>query len=275
METAKLKERAMIVELNISHWAGRKKDDNITREIETLHNSEDAGNFTKKLMVSKEHADIESLIGKARSYYRYKTLPWGESTRIIPNDQIFEFASKIGAMAIQHTNLVESFVKKYAILVEEQKNRLNGMFNPTDYPHPDIIRNKFSFRTTFSPLPEVDDFRCDLSDMMVENLKNQLIKETERRVKEANDDLLRRTSEVVNRMIETLAEPGKNFRDSLVGNIEEISKTLVKYNFNEDQHVTDVSKMLKSLCVDPDMLRNNDSFRQEILKKAKDVAKSI
>ena len=276
METQSLKEKVMIVNLHISQWGARRYDEKVTREIEQLHQTEEAGRFNKRLMKSHLLDDIASTANKARSYHRDTTLPWSDNNdRIITTDKYFEYVMTIGKYTMEMNQLVEKFVAEYEELKEKEKIRLNSMYREEDYPHPTEIKDKFKLKAIFMPIADANDFRVNLNDSMVEVMKQQLTEELENRVKYANEDLLDRVRKVVNTMIEKLSDTESKFRDSLVGNIENMIEILPIYNFSNDEHIKNVTERLKTLSVNPDMLRNNESFRKDILKKAQEIVKTI
>lgn len=272
-----LKNRALIVNVHISLWGARKQDDRVRREIENMHNVRDVGNFSKKLMKSSKLEAIKTKANRIRRIYRERTLPWGDNgDRIITTDKYFEFITNMGMEAMEFDQMVDDFVQnEYQQQVEDEKNRLKTMFKESDYPHPDLIRDSFKLKTVFSPLTDSNDFRLSVSDEMEAALKTQMEREIKNRVTTANNEILDKVREVVGKMYETLSEPGKGFKSSLVGNVEALVDTIPTMNIFNDKHIAEVVETLKPLCVNYDMLKNNDSFRQEIAKKAKDVLKNI
>jgi len=272
-----LKERAMVVNLHIGLWSARKYDEKVTREIEKIHDVYNVGHFNKVLMKSTTLEQIQTWANKARSIHRDFTLPWGDNNdRILTTERYFDYLMKIGNCVMEFDQLSDKFAyKEYVSLKENEKVRLNSMYNETDYPHPDLIRNKFSLKAVFSPVTDASDFRLNLSDTMMESVKAQMKNELENRVKVANEEILEKVREVVSKMHETLAEPGKGFKSSLIGNVEALMETVPSMNIFGDVHIAEVVNMLKPLCVNYDMLKNNDSFRQDIAKKAKEILQAI
>lgn len=271
-----LKERAMLVNLHISVWGARKYDRNVTREIERLHGADDTGRFNKILMKNPVLDEIKSLTNKARAFHRDATLPWGDdNARIITTDKYFDYLMVIGQLTMQVNELVEKqFLPEYQNFKEKEKERLKTMFKETDYPDREEIADKFKMKAIFSPISDETDFRVGLNDSIVENMKTQLKNELNDRVKNVTIDLLERINLPVITMIEKLKDGGV-FRDSLVNNIQDICNQIPLYNFTDNPELIKVTEMAKVLFVDPDMLRNNDGFRKDIIKKAQNVKEYI
>jgi hypothetical protein len=272
-----LKDRAMVVNVHISLWGARKQDDKVKREIEDIHNVREVGSFTKKLMKSPHLEEINTKAGRIRKIYREMTLPWGDNgDRIITTDKYFEFLTTLGKETMEFDQLCDNFAYKvYVDQIEKERERLKTMFRESDYPHPDLIRDKFRLKTVFSPLTDGNDFRLAASDEINAILKAQMDHELQERVTTANDEILDKVRVVVMKMYETLSEPGKGFKSSLIGNVEALVDTIPTINIFNDTHITEVVEMLKPLCVNYDVLKGNDSFRQEIAKKAFNVLQNM
>lgn len=272
-----LKDRAMIVNLHISLWGARKQDEKVKREIENIHNVYEVGNFSKKLMQSSHLEAINTKAGRIRKILREMTLPWGDNNdRIITTENYFPLITKLGVELMEFDQLADDFTYNvYVQQIEKEKERLKTIFVSSDYPHPDIIRDKFKVKMVFSPLTDSTDFRLTASDDINEMMKQQMEHELKNRVETANAEILDKVREVVKKMYDTLSEPGKGFKSSLVGNIEALVDTIPTMNIFNDDHITKVVETLKPLCVNYDMLKNNDSFRQEIAAKAKLVLQNM
>jgi hypothetical protein len=272
-----LKDRAIVVNVHISLWRARKQDKAVKMEIEDAHNVKDVGNFSKKLMKSSQLEAIYTKAGRIGSIYREMTLPWGDNgDRIITTDKYFEFLTKLGTESMEFDQLCDDFAyNAYVNQREKERERLKTLFKESDYPHPDLIRSRFKMKTVFSPLTDASDFRLSASDAVQQMLKDQLENELKERVTTANDEILDKIKDVVMKMYETLSEPGKGFKSSLIGNVEFLVETIPAINIFEDQHIKDVVEMLKPLCVNYDLLKSNDSFRQEIAKKAQVVLQNL
>jgi hypothetical protein len=76
-------------------------------------------------------------------------------------------------------------------------------------------------------------------------------------------------------MAETLLQPDKIFRDSLVDNVCALIETIPLLNFNKDARVKEMIDNIRPLCVNPEQLRQNPAFRQEIANKAGQILKTI
>lgn len=271
-----LKETVMIVNLSISQWGARKFDRTATKEVEIAHQAKEAGRFNKVLMQSETLTKISKLSTKLRMFHYESTMPWGDNgDRILPVEKYFQYITEIGGIKLEFSNLVQQFICEYEDVKLDAKNRLNTLYNENDYPSADAVARKFDILIKFMPIADGNDLRVNMSDNVVNSLKTQITKELEARVNAATDDLLQRLRDAIGRMVETLSEQNKVFRDSLVGNIESLVEHLPLMNFNNDQRVIDAVNYSKGLCVNPEEIRRSKRYRREILAKARQVLSNI
>lgn len=272
-----LKDKVIIVNLTISQWGARKYDATATREVEQIHSAFDAGRFNKVLIKSETLKNITTCAGKARQIHYDMTLPWGDNgDRILSTESYFTYITEIGKMVNEFNQLVETFVAEYQNLKYEAKNRLSTLYKDGDYPHESEIREKFGMKTIFMPVAESDDFRLKISDEVATLMRTEIESEVNSRVSKAIDSVVDRARDVVSRMYETLSDPDKTFRNTMIGNIESLVETIPLLNFNKDQKLVDLTAALKTLIVDdPDKLRLFPRFRSEMAQKAKNILDSL
>lgn len=271
-----LKDKVMVVNLNISQWTARKYDRNVSREVETSHNAHDAGRFNKILIAGDVLKEIGKLAGSARTYHYYNTLAWGDNgDRVLPAANYFNYIGEMSKFKNDFDNLVQKFVSLYPSLIEQARIRLGTMFNEGDYPSPGLISDRFAMRFSFMPMAESEDFRIQISDEEIQRIKTDIEGTINSRVSNSISEMLIRIREAVSHMAVTLAEDDKVFRDSLVGNVCNLIEVIPLLNFNNDSHVNEVVKMIEPLCVDAEQLRLNKPFRKEVANKAKAILNSI
>lgn len=179
------------------------------------------------------------------------------------------------------------FARGYPQFVEERKRALNGLFNASDYPPVAQIREKLKLDMTILPFPDSADFRADLDDETVADIRRE-IEETSIRV--AADTLrhtAQRIADTVGHMAEKLKEynsgsKGKNdkrnfFLNSLVDNVRDLAELLPAFNLTNDPKLAAIAKRIsKELCAeDAAELRKNDAARESVKKSADEIVKAV
>lgn len=254
--------KALTVNLNIKQWTARKHDKKITKEVEDNHGAKDAGRYNKMLIAKEELAKIQKAANAARTFHYENTLPWGDNgDRLLPTANHFTYVTEMNKLKADFEAYVAGFLGNYDVVVEDAKVRLNGMFNSADYPNQSQIGSKFGFDTCFMPIPDVNDFRVDLSQTEVNNLKLSVENELKDRINKAVNATWQRIKEQLVHMKEKLADKDGIFRDSLFSNLQDIINLLPKLNVTNDSAINDICDEMKSLVVDPDSVRQNSSLR--------------
>jgi hypothetical protein len=255
-----LNTKALIVTLNVSQWSARKYDRKVTDEVNQLHNSNDTGRFNK-LLIAKDHlSEIGKIVNSIRNFHVENTLPWGDNgERILPCKNYFEYTAAISRHKSSFDACVSKFVREYPAMIDEAKTRLNGMFDDQDYP--DDIESKFCVKVTCLPVPGTADFRVELSDNEVEQLRTKINDEVNERWAQASKSIYQRIKDQLEHMHERLSDSSNVFRDRLFENLVDLIKLLPRLNMANDPQIDALCEEMKKLCVDPDAVRNDTLLR--------------
>lgn len=274
-----LQNDAMIVRLSISKWTARKFDKKITREVAQTHGvSDDIGRYNKVLIAKEAVQAIDKAATAARSYHYEHTLPWDDfGGRLLPSAQFMEYSKKMRELKSEFENAVADFVRNYPQYRDEAERRLNGMFNPADYPAPFEIDRKFNFSTDIEPVPSAEDFRVNVQKRDKERIQKEIAKSVDHRLQDATRDLYERLFTVVQRFAERLDDPEAKFKDTLVGNIVELTSLLPKLNVSNDPKLETLRNEVKSKLAkhEPDTLRSDAVARKGAAKDAKSILEKM
>jgi hypothetical protein len=272
---------AMLVELNISVWTGRKFDKGVSQEIDTQKQTTTrAGNYSKRLFADEPIFDaIQKYAGNSRTYHYHATMPWSDSgLRLLTTTMFFDYQKEISGMEMEFNRLVEQFVNQYDKLVLQAQMKLGALFNPDDYPHVDTVREKFRFSVKFAPVPEVGDWRVNVGNEAQEMLKESYAEYYQANLEQAYADVWERTHEALKRMSEKLSGEKKQiFRDTLVGNVQEMIDLLDKFNITGDPKMKQAKVKMESALsgITPDALREDDALRHDVKSKVDSLLKEF
>jgi hypothetical protein len=174
-------------------------------------------------------------------------------------------------------NQVKKFLDVYPSLITEAEYKLNKMFNRADYPDVHQIQQRFSFATEITPVPSGADFRVDLAQDEVNAIQHQIEKQTRQAQADAMNDLWNRLYDVVHKMAGKLGEKDVIFRDSLVGNIKDLTDLLPNLNVTDDPDLERLRKEVASkLCKHtPGILRHDKNIKAEIAYDANAILESM
>jgi hypothetical protein len=150
---------------------------------------------------------------------------------------------------------------------------LGDLYQPSDYPGVAEIESKFSFDNVFLPFPDEKDFRIDISEDEVKEIKRTLKQKSGEAVADAMRDCWGRLYEAVNNAVERLSDPDAIFRDSLIGNLGDLCDVLPRLNIQEDKYLDQMCGEIKAklACQSPKTLRENKDTRKAVATEAEGI----
>jgi hypothetical protein len=275
---------AMLVELNIRNWAGRKLDKSASQKV-TIDNRASTGvaNVHKKLL--GDCAELSAVIkfaGNARNAHYAMTMPWSDTgMRLLPTSRYFKYNEQMLVLKAEYFTLVEAFLASYNWEITQAQVKLGDLFNPNEYPSVASLQSKFGFGYTYIPISEAKDWRIDIEADAKEELARHYESYYHNQLQAAMADVNRRARDVAERMSERLdysdKETKKVFRDSLVNNVLEIVDLMDACNLTGDQTMRDNAQALRDALtgLDADDLREDHKLRRATKKAVDDVIASL
>ena len=275
---------AMLVELNVSKWDARKLDKEASDEVTHTNNAHvGMANVHKKLLGHcEEHITLKRHIANARNIHYGMTLPWSKSgLQLVPTSYYFEYVKTMSEQENTYNELRDSFFDAYEQAIVDAKDMLGDLFKPENYPSLEDIRRKFSWTLTTMPLPNSGDFRIDLPQQAIEEVKEQYTNFYDDQLGKSMMVAVNRVYDALARMSERLDykddEDKKTFRDSLVTNLADIVDLLDHFNLNNNQEMKDMKKSLNKILsgVSADALREDSGLRHETKKAVDEAIKAL
>ena len=265
---------AMLVDLNISTYSGRKQDRTTQEEITRSHNagSKQAASVYKNLFANcPELIAITKFQARARAEHYRLTLPWADNgSRLLPTASLLDYTAMMGKHQSEFNQLVAAFLTKYDTLVAEAAFQLGTLFDRDEYLSSDRVAQRFYMGISYTPLPSSGDFRLDIEA----EVQADLIKQYEARTKDllatANQDAWTRLHTVLSKLSDRLiidADGKKNvFHDTIVTNAEELCDLLRLLNVTGDADLERARRRLQEALegVTPKELRDELSTRVDV-----------
>ena len=271
---------SMLVEVNISNWAGRKKDKRASIDV-TSANHADTGvaSVNKKLLANSDTLKaIQTHVTATRNIHANMTMPWSNSgLRLLPTAQYFKYSQAMSEMQNEFDKLVQDFLTSYNDEVVDVQLKLGDLFSRDDYPTVETLERKFAFRMNYMPLPDAGDFRVDIGNDALREVKEAYADFYTKQYNTAMNDVWTRLHTALTNMSERLdygsKEDKKVFRDSLVGNVNDMIELLRVCNVTSSPQMAQMANRLEDAMsgVTADGLREDDAFRAET-KAAVDAA---
>ena len=295
---------AMLVNLTITEWTGKKKDAKASREITSRHGAAAyAAKVDKELLPNfKELKDLHNFVAAARKRHMQLTMPWGErGQRLLATAMLPEYKAWAEPTTRTFYELRDAVASKYEWEVKKvgaANSELGTLYNPNDYDSKGAIEGKFSITFDYNPIPAASDFRVDVGKEALEELQASCDAAYERVVEATTLDLWKRLHEPLQNMVDNLQEGNfdgtnlgfktkkngaqgepkvKGFKETLVPNVLSIVRMMEVANWDNNPVMDEAIRKLKSdlTGVNTGMLKNNTATRQKVRTTAEQVLKSI
>jgi hypothetical protein len=276
-----LSSSAMLLDLSISTYTGRKQDKATAAEVNLAKNtrSKNAASVYKSLFT--EDKDLEAIIAhaaKVRAWLYSQTLPWTDSgTRLVPTKNFFEVSHELTVQAKEFYILVQTFLNNYSTKVSAQAFKLGKLFDSIEYPTAEQVELKFGFRYHFMPVPEVGDFRVNIPAEAVEELKAEFEIASQARLRAAMEAPWQRLYEEVthikNKMINKEDGKPQKLYQSMLDNALALCDTLDALNVMDDPDLDEARRALKTALstTDIDSLRESPEMRQSVMQEMENL----
>ena len=274
-----LSSMAMLVELRISTWTARKRDNETTMEINTSKEADqDSGSVYKYLMAGSDHLKkIEKYSAKCRAWNGTQTLPWMKGIGLLPMENFFKYREQLATMEANFFALVDDFIAEYPRLKNDQAFKLGKWYKADEFPDIETLPRRFKFEYNFLPVPESGDFRINCEARIKADLQEQYEKMFGNKLAEAMRDPWERLHKVLTHMTDKLTdnEDGdrKIFRDSIIDNAVELCDLLTRLNVVKDPELEKARRMLEKAVTNTDVkdLRTLSSARLELKTDVQDI----
>lgn len=198
---------AMLVELSISTWTGRKLDKRASQDV-TAQASAQKGvaNVNKKLLGDCAELDaVQKFTANARNVHYAMTMPWSDTgLRLLPTTQYFKYHREMSTLQAEYERLVNVFLQAYDWEISQAQVKLGDLFNSDEYPTADSLTSKFKFKMNYMPLADAGDWRVDIGNEAKDVLATQYESYYATQLQTAMGDVWSRAHDALTKMSERL-----------------------------------------------------------------------
>ena len=281
---SRISERAMLVNLRIRLWSGRKHDRSASQEVADTHNTqiEKAGRFNKMLVTTAALRPAFNAANNARLYHSSVTMPWlGDGARIMPVDVYFDYTQAMNSFKQAFNREVDDFLALYPTHMAQAALDLNGLYQPSDYPTDIALRNKYSFDCEVYNVPDAQDFRVKMSSDEFEEAKRQITENYDTVINGTVTDLFERIKFrmelLVKRIKEVESDEKGRLKSSLIERISDLAELLPKMNITNSKVIDDIAeKMTREFkSIHMGVLRVDKSVRDAAVTSAEEIIKTV
>ncbi len=272
---------AVLVDLEISIYSGRKQDKRTQAEVTASKGaaSRRAASVYKSLFAEcKELDDINKFQARVRAEHYRMTQPWNDyGARLLPTSLLQDYKQTMNRLESEFGLLVDKFLDKYDTLVASAAFQLGTLFDRTEYPSRNQVAKKFRMTVSFAPLPTAGDFRLDIEAEVQRDLVEQYEKRAVAQVTAATQDSWTRLYNALKRLSDRLVieDNGKKriFHDTIVTGALEMCELLTHMNVLQDPSLEKARRKLEEVLsgVTPKELRESDGTRSLTKQKVDEI----
>ena len=155
----------MLVALKTGMVGSQKKARDLEAEYDAAHQTTGAVSANKILVAPEYLARLVSLRGKASLTHMSLTLPWlVEGQRIIAHGAALSYAEKMNAIRDEFLAERDQLVARWDEVVENSRQRLNGLFVEAEMPTADDVLNSTNLEWNFFPMPQADHWLGNVAE---------------------------------------------------------------------------------------------------------------
>ena len=271
-----IKNKALLVNLKISQMSGFKIDKGATEQVALNNNSSmEAGRYNKNLFASTDLlSNIKSKTNDIRKKFYHNTLPWGlKGTHMLPSANFMDFSAEFRADKKDWFSLVDEFIVGIPKIKVDAPRVLGKMYNEADYPTEEEARARFSMDMEITSIPD-DDFRVQgISEDELDTIRKDITNKVTTATEDAMNVAWQRLYDTVSHMAETLADPAKNFKNTLVENTQDICSVLTRLNVTDDPNLERLRQEVEAslTTTNPEVLRHDPDARRDTAEDAKAI----
>lgn len=273
-----LNDRALLVQLSISQWMGRKLDKKASKEA-----ADSAGAVRSAVRTHKdllpgcdELANVHSMTNVVRTKFYDNTLPWGlDGMQVLPSTNYLEYSTEYRKDRSNWLYLTRVFLEAYdkaKWAAENDKQRtLGALYVPSDYPTVEELEKKFSMDLAIFPIPSTD-FRVQIASDELTRIQQDVEARVAKAQATAMQEVWQRLFDKVKHIADKCADPKAIFRDTMIENARELCELLPRLNITDDPNLEALRMEVENKLIHhPDAIRNNPDLRRDTATEAKKI----
>jgi len=282
-----LKNKAMKITLNRRKLNRNAIDKDISIEVKDMKGVTENGALrVNKSLFSKQATDTYmKLYNEASKYYYRCTTPWDNNGwRLLSVDMFEEFTKRFKKFTMDYRSAVVDFINQVESHVEEAKGILGSAFKIEDYKFisangsvdRQMLEDCFELSLEFDVITAGEDIRCELTEADRDAIAEQVNKASLAKFARTQEAIAKQLVDCIGALHERLSGSDNVFRDTLIGNLEDLCDLVPRMNIAGDEAMNKLAQDAKrDLCSwDPQTLRTNEEVREAVSKRADNLLKN-
>ena len=279
---------AVLVNAEVSVWSATKQDRVISNEVTTAKKADhSAGRYVKNLLADDPtHKQLLNYRQTVYNWLRRSTYDWNGSLRLLPVVNLPKFKTEFQHHEKSYFALRDAFLAKYPQIVSNMAFKQGDMFDRSEYPSVDQIKDKFRIRLYVAEVPQ-SDFRCSIAQDLAEDLKITY-------QKQVNDEIVPQVmADIANQFMEVMESIShccgvdeissstdgevktkkRKIYETTVDKAKDLCETFRSFNLKNDEELAKASVSLEKVLggVSAEDIRESDAVRESVKKGVDDI----
>lgn len=278
MEASELQKKCMLVRLKTHQLSKTITDKSVSSEVRERKNvATSKGGSWKKRLFAEGYEAIQSIFTRLNKMHRRYTVPFDdEGYSMIRASLYHEYREGMDSLIDELSIEVGKFVDSLDDLIEKDREALGDTFDINDYPSPEEVRDRISVEYTFQALPNLNG--VEVNAFTISELEKINKDRLDKVMIEAAGKPLEKMKELCEKIAETLGDPGRKFKNSLVGNLKDFILDINNLNITESAEIEAIAKSVGKTITeieDMDALRKDKEYRSAAGKKVLELIGEI
>lgn len=271
---------AVIVRVRWSFMEGCKSNKEAAGDLAELKGADrDSVSSSNRIIPISILRPLRQIKSATNKFINKNTHPWDDNGgRLLPSKKITEYLKFVSQQKEKFYDERRKLRSQYDFIIEDAKKRLNGMFQPTDFPPVDEWLDRYSVRLEMETISDSDARLANVDSSVMKEIQAQVEQNVQSRITDANRNNYLRLITSIERLIGKLKamDTGEleRFRASTYDTVVEMLETADGLNFAEDpvlsKLIAQTKETFNEVCGDLNSLKENVGEPSAKRKKACD-----
>lgn len=279
---------AVLVSVDVNVWSATKQDRGISAEVTSAKKADsNAGRFVKNLLADDPtHKKLSNYRQTVYNWVKRSTYRWNNSQDLLPVAMLPKFKQEYHEHEKNFASLLDEFLNKYPNIISDMAFKQGDMFDRTEYPTADQIRNKFGIKLYVAEVP-TNDFRCNIAQDLADDLKAHYENQAQDIVSSVMADATHRLVDYMQRIHhccgvdevtskvtgEQVGTKKRKIYDTTLQQAKEQCEVLKSFNLTNNPELAQASASLEKLLADvsAEDIRDSDAVRHHVQSGIGDI----
>ena len=218
-------------------------------------------------------------IGAINKFHDSLTSRWNDAGFFLIKAHNYErYTEGMDSLIGQARDIIHDLSHNWDRVMEAEREFLGEKRKPfiaSDYPTAEGFRDSFSYTYAFQSLPNMEG--VEINSFTLSALREALDRRNQEALRQTTNELNAEMVQLLEHMVNTLADPDKIFRNSLVDNVRTLLEQREARDMCSDPVLKERFDSIASMIagVSADDLRNNKRLRSELAREAEEKVQAI